>query len=136
MSSLNKVILLGNVGKVEVKNFDNGRKIVNVSLATSESYKKNDEWVEKTEWHRCVFSIPTLVDRAESIAKGDKIYIEGKISTNSWETKEGEKREMKEISCTSFQTFLKSKEGAKTQSEAPRPIAAPAQDDSDDIPFQ
>lgn len=135
MSSLNKVILLGNVGKVEVKDFDNGRKIVNVSLATSESYKKNDEWVEKTEWHRCVFSIPTLVDRAQSIGKGDKIYIEGKISTNSWETKEGEKKEMKEISCTSFQTFLKSKEGAKTQSEAPRPKAAPAQDDSDDIPF-
>ena len=136
MSSLNKVILLGNVGKVEVKDFDNGRKIVNVSLATSESYKKNDEWVEKTEWHRCVFSIPTLVDRAQSIGKGDKIYIEGKISTNSWETKEGEKKEMKEISCTSFQTFLKSKERAIGEiKDAPRPKAAPVQDDSDDIPF-
>ena len=135
MSSLNKVILLGNVGKVETKDFGNGRKIVNVSLATSESYKKNDEWVEKTEWHRCVFSIPTLVDRAESINKGDKIYIEGKISTNSWETKEGEKKEIKEISCTSFQFFLRSKEGAKAQSEAPKPKAAPSQEEDGDIPF-
>jgi len=132
MSSLNKVILLGNVGKVEAKEFGNGKKIVNVSLATSESYKKNDEWVEKTEWHRLIFAIPNLIERAESINKGDKIYVEGKISTNSWETKDGEKRETKEISCTSFQVFLRNKEAVKSTISESKPSSFIP---NEDIPF-
>lgn len=107
MSSVNKVILVGNVGGVDVKEFAEGRKLVQVSLATSSRIKKGDEWVDKTEWHRCIFSIPQLAERASSITKGDNIYVEGSISTNSWTTKEGEKKELKEISCTSFTTFRK-----------------------------
>ena len=85
MSSLNKVCLLGNIGKVETKTFENGKKLVQVSLATSDGYKKGDKWEEKTEWHRCIFAIPALADRAASIQKGDKIYVEGSINTNSWQ---------------------------------------------------
>ena len=75
MSTINRVTLLGNVGSVEVKEFDNGRKLVQVSLATSESYKKGEEWVDKTEWHKCIFGIPNLAERAAKIQKGDKLCI-------------------------------------------------------------
>lgn len=109
MSSINKVILLGNVGSVEVKEFDMGKKLVQVSIATSESYKKGTEYVDVTEWHKCIFAIPALADRAALIGKGDKIYVEGSIKTNSWVDKDGNKKENKEISCVSFKTFLKNK---------------------------
>lgn len=137
MSSLNKVCLLGNVGKVEVKSFENGKKLVQLSLATSDGYKKGDKWEEKTEWHRCIFAIPALADRAASIQKGDKIYVEGSINTNSWTTKDGEKKEIKEISCTIFKTFVKAKTDndfhqPKTPVTAPKSNAIEA---DDDLPF-
>jgi len=134
MSSLNKVLLIGNVGNKEVKDLQNGSKLVQLSLATSSRYKKPDgEWDNKTEWHRCIFIIPALAERAASISKGDKIYGEGSISTNAWVTKEGEKKEMKEILCTSFTTFAKAQEKESVQSES-QPAPAKAQD-SEDIPF-
>ena len=113
MSTINRVTLLGNVGSVEVKEFDNGRKLVQVSVATSESYKKGEEWVDKTEWHRCIFGIPNLAERATKIQKGDKLYIEGAIQTNAWKDKEGNDRSIKEINCTMFRTFLKNKNNAE-----------------------
>ena len=137
MSSLNKVCLLGNVGKVEVKSFENGKKLVQVSLATSDGYKKGDKWEEKTEWHRCIFAIPALADRAASIQKGDKIYVEGSINTNSWTTKDGEKKEIKEISCTIFKTFVKAKVDNDFH-QPTTPVAAPksnAIEADDDLPF-
>ena len=137
MSSVNKVTLLGNVGTVEVKSFENGKKLVQLSLATSDGYKKNDEWVEKTEWHRCIFAIPALADRASSLQKGDKIYVEGSISTNSWTTKEGEKKEIKEISCTMFKTFSRAKAQEKEFHQPATTVTKPASafDDFDDTPF-
>jgi single-strand DNA-binding protein len=137
MSSLNKVCLLGNVGKVEVKSFENGKKLVQVSLATSDGYKKGDKWEEKTEWHRCIFAIPALADRAASIQKGDKIYVEGSINTNSWTTKDGEKKEIKEISCTIFKTFVKAKvdnDFHQPTTTVTAPKSNPIEAD-DDLPF-
>jgi single-strand DNA-binding protein len=137
MSSLNKVCLLGNVGKVETKTFENGKKLVQVSLATSDGYKKGDKWEEKTEWHRCIFAIPALADRAASIQKGDKIYVEGSINTNSWTTKDGEKKEIKEISCTIFKTFVKAKVDNDFH-QPTTPVTAPksnAIEADDDLPF-
>lgn len=137
MSSLNKVCLLGNVGKVEVKSFENGKKLVQVSLATSDGYKKGDKWEEKTEWHRCIFAIPALADRAASIQKGDKIYVEGSINTNSWTTKDGEKKEIKEISCTIFKTFVKAKVDNDFH-QPTTPVTAPKSNPieaDDDLPF-
>jgi single-strand DNA-binding protein len=132
MSTINKVVLLGNVGTVEVKDFETGNKLVQISLATSDGYKKKGEWVEKTEWHRCIFAIPQLADRASAIQKGDKIYVEGSINTQSWTTKDGEKKEIREISCTMFKTFSKaaSKDGDK---QAYTPTKKPVS--NDDIPF-
>lgn len=137
MSTVNRVTLLGNVGTVEVKNLQSGNKIVEVSLATSDGYKKGEEWVNKTEWHKCVFAIPGLAERAASISKGDKIYVEGSINTQSWTNKDGEKKEYKEIACTVFKTFSKgSGSGEANKAAKPQDKAAPAPlADDDDLPF-
>ena len=133
MSSLNKVTLLGNVGNVDVKDLEGGRKLVQLSLATSDGYKKDGEWVDKTEWHKCVFTIPTLAERAATIGKGDKIYVEGSINTNTWTNKEGEKKEFKEISCVSFKMFSKNK-NAEVLDETPKAAAKPTTE-PEDLPF-
>lgn len=139
MSSVNKVVLLGNVGTVEVKSFENGKKLVQLSLATSDGYKKGDKWEEKTEWHRCIFAIPALAERAANIQKGDKIYVEGSINTNSWTTKDGEKKEIKEISCTMFKTFVKAKTEEKEFNQPKTTVSEqnskPAVEEDDDLPF-
>jgi single-strand DNA-binding protein len=106
--NLNKVLLAGNVGSIEVKDYETGRKLVQLSLATVDSYKKNGEWVGKTEWHRVIISIQALAERAAtSIGKGDTIYVEGSITTNSWVTKDGTKKELREISCTTYKMLRK-----------------------------
>jgi single-strand DNA-binding protein len=125
--------LLGNVGNVDVKDLEGGRKLVQLSLATSDGYKKDGEWVDKTEWHKCVFAIPTLAERAANISKGDKIYVEGSINTNSWTNKEGEKKEFKEISCVSFKTFSKNK-STEAPNEAPQ-VAIKSATEPEDLPF-
>lgn len=134
MATINRVTLLGNVGSVEVKEFGEGRKLVQVSLATSDGYKKDGEWVNKTEWHKLVFAIPSLADRAESIQKGDVIYTEGSISTNSWTTKDGEKKEYKEIACTMFKKMSNAKSSEKEYNQ-PKTTVTQKAEVNDDLPF-
>ena len=122
--SVNKVILLGNVGNVEIKSFDNGGKIVNISVATSESYKKGDEWVNKTEWHRCSCGIPAVVERADRINKGDMVYLEGSIVTRTWE-KDGEKKESKEISFNTIRVINKNTKSDEFEGIAPKTKSEP-----------
>ena len=91
--------LIGNVGKEpEIKSFDNGGKIANFTLATSEKYKnKAGEMIDATEWHNIQVS-GKLVDVVEKyIKKGDKIYLQGSIHTRSWDDKDGNKKYMTEI---------------------------------------
>ena len=122
MASINKVILLGNVGNVEVKEFgDDGKFIVQISLATSYGYKKKDgEFENVTEWHKCIFAIPSLAERAKGIKIGDVINVEGSIRTNKWTDKEsGEERSNKEISVTFYSTHkraAKSEDGGESDS--------------------
>jgi single-strand DNA-binding protein len=139
--SVNKVILLGNVGSIDIKSFDNGGKIVNISVATTESYKKGEEWINKTEWHRCSCGIPAVVERADRINKGDMVYIEGSIVTRTWE-KEGEKKESKEVSFNNIRVISKNTK-SEEESFVPKSDAKPksakqvldSMDDSDDLPF-
>lgn len=106
--NLNKVLLAGHVGSVEVKQFETGRKLVQISLATTDGYKKGDTYQSKTEWHRIIMAIPALAERAsEAIGKGDTIYVEGSITSNSWTTKDGTKKEIKEIACTTYKMLKK-----------------------------
>lgn len=140
--SVNKVMLLGNVGSVDIKSFDNGGKIVNISVATSESYKKGEEWVNKTEWHRCSCGIPAVVERADRINKGDMVYLEGSIVTRTWE-KDGEKKESKEISFNTIRVINRNNKEDQSESFTPKAKAEPktakqviaSMEDDSDLPF-
>ena len=96
---INKVILIGNVGKdPEIKRLDSGLVIANFPLATSETYlNKNNEKVTNTEWHNiALFKNQAEVDK-KYVKKGDPLYIEGRIRTRSWDDKDGNKRYFTEI---------------------------------------
>jgi single-strand DNA-binding protein len=139
--SLNKVMLIGNVGRdPEFKTTSSGLALVNLPIATSEKWKdKQGVQQEKTEWHRVVMFNKLAELAGQYVKKGSKLYIEGKITTSSYE-KDGEKRYSTEIIANSMQ-FLDSKPQSSPQS-APQPQHKPAQPDNpfgsdfdDDIPF-
>jgi single-strand DNA-binding protein len=98
--SINKVILVGNVGKdPEVRYTPNGLPVANFSLATNEKFKnRNDEWQERTEWHYVVAWQRLAEIVGEYVAKGSKVYVEGKLQTSSWEDRQsGERKYRTEI---------------------------------------
>ena len=99
--SVNKVILLGTLGKdPELKYTPQGTAVAKFSMATNESYKdkQSGEWKERTEWHNIVCWQRTAEVAAEYLKKGSKAYIEGRITTRSWDDKDsGQKRYMTEI---------------------------------------
>lgn len=107
--SVNKVILIGNVGQdPEVRRFENGDSVANFSLATSEKYKnRNGEKVEDTEWHNIVMRGKVVEVVEKHVTKGMKLYVEGKKKTRMYE-KDGEKRYVVEIVCWDM-TFVDSK---------------------------
>jgi single-strand DNA-binding protein len=112
MSGVNKVILVGHLGKdPEIKYLEGNIAKVSFSLATSEHYKdKNGNKVEHTEWHNIVMW-RGLAENAEKILKkGALIYLEGKLQTRNWVDKEGAKKNLTEILAENF-TLLKNKEG-------------------------
>lgn len=98
--SVNKVILVGNVGKdPEVKYAPSGVPIAKISLATNSGYKdRSGEWQERTEWHNLVAWQRTAEIIGEYVHKGSKLYIEGRLQTSSWEDKQsGERKYRTEI---------------------------------------
>lgn len=92
--SVNKVILLGNVGKdPEIRSTTGGTLVANLSLATSERYKdKGGEWQERTEWHNLVGYARGAEILRDYVKKGSKLYVEGRITTRSWDDKETGKK--------------------------------------------
>ncbi|HNB04635.1 MAG TPA: single-stranded DNA-binding protein [Thauera aminoaromatica] len=134
MSSVNKVILLGNLGKApELKNLPSGQTVCNFSIATSETYKdKNEQKQERTEWHNIVVWGKTGENCAKYLDKGSKVYIEGKIQTRTWDDKEGKKQYRTEINAMSI-VFLDGRSGGG----GPRPSNAPDNlpPADDEIPF-
>ncbi len=101
MSSVNKVILIGNLGQdPEVKSFQNGGKICNLRIATSESWKDKatGERKERTEWHSVTLQSDGLVGVAERyLRKGSKVYLEGKLQTRKWQDSSGADRYSTEV---------------------------------------
>src|SRR5579864_3085278 len=98
--SVNKVILVGNVGKdPEVRYTPSGTPVAKFSLATNENFKgRSDEWQERTEWHNIVAWQRLAEIVGEYVQKGSKLYIEGKLQTSSWEDKQsGERKYRTEI---------------------------------------
>lgn len=100
--SLNKVMLIGNLGAdPEVKSFQNGGRIANLRIATSENWKdrQTGERKERTDWHNVVLQSEGLVGVAERyLRKGSKIYIEGQLRTRKWQDKDGNDRYTTEVS--------------------------------------
>ena len=99
MAGINKVILVGNLGKdPEVRAVGTDRKVASFSLATTESYKnKSGERVDQTEWHNVVFWGPIADVIERYLRKGSQIYVEGKIRTRSYDDKDGVKKYITEI---------------------------------------
>jgi single-strand DNA-binding protein len=116
MKSLNKVLLIGNIGKEpEIKYLPNGTAMASLSIATTDSFKnKSGEWEETTEWHKVVL-FGTLAQNVEKyLKKGSKVYIEGKLKTRQREDKDGKKHYMTEILGNEM-LFLDSKAEKKVE---------------------
>jgi single-strand DNA-binding protein len=157
--SINKVILVGNLGRdPEVRTTNDGTKVVHLAVATSERWKDRTtgEPRERTEWHRVVIFNERLADVAERyLRKGSKLYLEGALQTRKWTGNDGQERYTTEVVLQRFRgelTLLDSRGGGDTyaggvgepdfEPESPRPAAAPPSrsrlpgpDLDDDIPF-
>ncbi len=106
MASVNKVILVGNLGAdPEVRYMTNGDAVANIRLATTESWKDkaSGEKREMTEWHRVVFYRKLAEIVGQYLKKGSSVYIEGRIRTRKWQDKEGQERYTTEIEATEMQ---------------------------------
>ncbi len=147
MSGVNKVILVGRLGKdPEVRHLENGATVANFSLATSETYKdrQTGERREQTEWHNVVLwrGLAEVVEKY--VKKGDMIYVEGKLRTRSWE-KDGVTRYTTEVvgdnmtmlggGGGSSQSQASGDYSSQQPSQAPVPAQDTATDATDDLPF-
>ena len=141
--SVNKVILVGNLGKdPEVRRMTSGEPVVNLSIATSESWrdKASGERKEKTEWHRVVIFNKNLADVAEKyLRKGSKVYVEGQLQTRKWTDKDGAEKYSTEVVLQNFRGELTMLDGRGGGGEGRGAAEAPAsfqRDEMDDeIPF-
>ncbi len=105
MASVNKVILVGNLGRdPELRYTQSGQAVANFTLATTERFSNREgERQERTEWHRIVAWGRTAELCAQYLAKGRSVYIEGRLQTREWEDKEGQKRRTTEITAQTVQ---------------------------------
>jgi single-strand DNA-binding protein len=122
--SVNKVILIGNLGKdPEIRRTQDGKAIANLTVATSESWrdKSNGERKEKTEWHRVVIFNENIAKIAEQyIRKGSSVYIEGQLQTRKWTDKDGVDKYSTEIVLQGFNSVL-TLLGGKQEAARPDP---------------
>ena len=141
MSSLNKVMLIGNVGNdPDIKSMPSGDKVANFSVATSESWKDKatGEKKEKTEWHRVVVFNKGLVGVIESyVKKGSKIYISGKLQTRKWKDKDGVEKYSTEVVLSGFdgELVLLGGKQADTKPTQVDQASGSTQTVEDEIPF-
>jgi single-strand DNA-binding protein len=145
--SLNKAILIGNVGNdPEVRHLDAGTPVANFRLATSESYKNREgERITQTEWHSIVVwrGLAEVVEKY--VHKGQQLYIEGRIRTRAWEDKDGNKRYTTEIVADNLQLLGRKSDGASesygggnqevSQPSADSTSTASEPEPEDDLPF-
>jgi single-strand DNA-binding protein len=150
MASVNKVIIVGNLGRdPETRYNPEGGAITNISVATTDTWKDktSGEKQERTEWHRVVFFSRLAEIAGEYLKKGSQVYVEGSLRTRKWQDKEGKERYSTEIVADRMQ-MLGSRQGGGEAGgrEAKEPVAAgedkPAKkaggkfdDMDDDIPF-
>lgn len=149
--SLNRVQLIGNLGKdIELKYTQSGTPVASVSIATSSSYKdKQEQWQEKTEWTNLVFWAKLAEIAGEYLHKGSKVYVEGRLETQSWDDKQSGKKQYKTQVVVSDLIMLdgKSDNGDRESPRqetgrqetrkqvAARPVTAEDPIDDSDVPF-
>lgn len=141
MAGINKVILIGNLGKdPEVRNLESGAKVANFTLATSETYKNRDgQKVTQTEWHNIVLWRGLAEIAEKYLQKGNQVFIEGKIRSRSWDDKDGNKRYITEIVGDNL-TMLGGRRDGDDNASAGVPAEentpeADVSDEKDDLPF-
>lgn len=142
---INKCIIVGNIGKIETRSMPNGGQVVNISIATSESWKdkQSGENVERTEWHKVVIFNKLAEIAAQYLTKGAKIYIEGSLRTRKWQDQQGQDRYTTEIVASEMQMLdsKPSQEGIPSDSatlarkEAKSVQLNQEEEPEDDIPF-
>src|SRR5512135_657848 len=144
MASLNKVMLIGNLGKdPEVRYTTSGTAVASFSLATSERFKnKNGEWEEKTEWHNITLWSRLAEIAGEYLSKGKTVYIEGRLQTRKWQDRDGRDRYTTEIVGEKMQMLSGKGDGGGRARGAGRPESqdSPSYEEAafnpdDDIPF-
>ncbi|MFD2161381.1 single-stranded DNA-binding protein [Paradesertivirga mongoliensis] len=147
MSGVNKVILVGHLGKdPEVRHLEGGTTLVNFPLATSETYNKDGKKIEQTEWHNIVMWRGLADVAAKYLQKGKLVYIEGKIRSRNYEDKEGNKRYITEIIAENFTMLGRKNDNENNEGHQPNnhvhTNAKPEKqlvdfndDGSDDLPF-
>jgi len=143
MASLNKVMLIGNLGKdPEVRYTAAGTAVASFSLATSEKFKnKNGEWEEKTEWHNITLWARLAEIAGEYLTKGKTVYIEGRLQTRKWQDRDGRDRYTTEIVGDKMQMLSgKGEGGGRPAGGRAEGQEAPAHEEpvfnpDDDIPF-
>ena len=146
MASLNKVMLIGNLGKdPEVRYTTSGQAVASFSLATTDKFKnkQTNEWEEKTEWHRVTLWGKTAEIAGEYLSKGRTVYIEGRLQTRKWTDRDGNERSTTEIVGERMQMLGSGKgDGGGAAARKPdaghsEPVAVPEEPpfQDDDIPF-
>jgi single-strand DNA-binding protein len=141
MASVNKAILIGNLGRdPELRYTPNGQGVANFSLATNERWTDRDgKSQERTEWHRIVVWGKQAETCAQYLQKGRTVYVEGRLQTREWEDREGNKRQTTEIVAQTVR-FLGGREGARGGEAPPAPSGpgpgpGPGPEEGSDIPF-
>ena len=113
--SVNKVILVGNLGQdPEIRSFQNGGKIANLRIATSETWKDRNsgERRERTEWHTvAIYSEPLVRVAEQFLKKGSKVYVEGQLETRKWQDQQGNDRYSTEVALRPFRSELQMLDG-------------------------
>ncbi len=143
MSGINKVILVGHLGKdPEVRHLDGNVTVASFPLATSESYNKDGKRIEQTEWHNIVMWRGLADVASKYLQKGKLVYIEGKLRTRSFEDKEGHKKYSTEVVAENFtmlgrKSDFENSNGAESSGQTSKAETADfsLDDNEDDLPF-
>jgi single-strand DNA-binding protein len=129
MASVNKVTLIGNLGRdPEVRYLPDGGAITNISVATTDVWKdKSGDKQERTEWHRVAFFGRLAEIAGEYLKKGSQVYIEGRLQTRKWQDKEGKERYTTEIVANEMKMLGSRGGGSEPMAREPAPAAAAAE---------
>lgn len=147
MASVNKVIIVGNLGRdPETRYMPNGEAVTNIAVATTEAWKDKNtgEKKELTEWHRVTMYRKLAEIAGQYLKKGSQVYIEGRLQTRKWTDKDGVERYTTEIIADTMQMLGSKSGGSAPHDDAPAPRQAPAtnarpapnfSDMDEDVPF-